>query len=324
MTSRATDTLTVTRSYGGDAAQSFDADDYIYLNVTEGVLDQITTAINALENGAIQNDGSIVTDNNVAQGWRNAADSADIDCFKVDASDILQILTLPRLPAARSISHNNDVVDKLYGDTNWSGNSVATKSEAAAGNGEVFENTYDGNRLNFKDSGSTVHDIMLRQDVSMQAGSGSAAVDVGGTTSANIDIAVGPLSSTDKVFYMAFIELDISANPNPGTVTYNDRVGMMSGEPAGEEAEVSFGSAASHTTASDQFEDGSINVPSATGSISATATATGPNTGTITVTAPTWSGNNLRFAVSISGSEVASGIVAGNARVSVFAVRLTD
>ena len=37
-TNRSTDTLTVTRSYGSDTPQSFNSGDYVYLNVTQGVI----------------------------------------------------------------------------------------------------------------------------------------------------------------------------------------------------------------------------------------------------------------------------------------------
>jgi len=158
-TNRSSDTLTVTRSYGGDSAQTFDADDYIYLNVTAGVIEEIQTAVSTLESTAIIADGSNSMDNNTAIKLDNNA-GTPVECFKVDASDILQILTLPRLPSGRSISHDNDVVDKKYGTDNWAGNSVSAKTEASAGSGEIFENTDDDDRLSWKDTSNNVRDIV--------------------------------------------------------------------------------------------------------------------------------------------------------------------
>lgn len=42
-------TLTVTRGYLGDGAQSFDADDYLFLNVVAENIDDIHTRIDEVE-----------------------------------------------------------------------------------------------------------------------------------------------------------------------------------------------------------------------------------------------------------------------------------
>jgi len=92
----------------------------LYLNVTQGVIEQIQTAINTLETTAILAGGGNSMDNNVALKFDNQA-GTPVEVLKMTTGNIAEFQTLPRLPSARSIAHNNDVVDKKYGDDNWGG-----------------------------------------------------------------------------------------------------------------------------------------------------------------------------------------------------------
>jgi len=122
LTTRTSDTLTITRSYGGDTAQAFDANDYVYLNLTQGVIEQIQNAINTAETtlttDVILADGTIPLDNNVSLKGRNNADSANIEMLKVTTGDIVEFQSLPRNPSTRSIVNDYDIIDKAYFDAN--------------------------------------------------------------------------------------------------------------------------------------------------------------------------------------------------------------
>lgn len=114
---RTTDTLAVAtggRGYNGTTAQPFDADDYVSFFVTAPIMEGYEEELYTLENKKFEKDCSVPIPNNTTFKARNAANSANIDLFKLLATDILEFQTLPRLAAARSISNNNDIVDKKY------------------------------------------------------------------------------------------------------------------------------------------------------------------------------------------------------------------
>jgi hypothetical protein len=90
------------------------------------------------------------------------------------------------------------------------GISTTQKAEAAAANGEVFENTDDGNRLSWKESGGTVNDVFTE----FQAGTYTKVLNA----TANFDQAI-----TTKGAARA-IEIQISANS-----IVNDFAGYVSG-----------------------------------------------------------------------------------------------
>lgn len=161
LTARTDDTLTLIRGYGGDTAQSFDPDDYVYLNLTQAVIEQIQNAINAneqaIESDVLRVDGLTALFNDTSFIARNSANSANISLFKLNSSDIMEFETLPRLPSSRVITHDNDLIDKRYLEENTSsGPVVESKDEASAVNGEIFENTDDSNVLSRKNTSGAV------------------------------------------------------------------------------------------------------------------------------------------------------------------------
>lgn len=120
------------RGYDGSTAQGFNAGDSVYLfvkdleyqglvNGIKNIYDRMNTAETTLSASVLLKDGSIPLNNNTTFKARNAANSANVDLFKLTASDVLEFQTLPRNPSSRSISNDYDLIDKKYFTDNLPG-----------------------------------------------------------------------------------------------------------------------------------------------------------------------------------------------------------
>lgn len=130
------------RGYDGSTGQTFLVGDNVYLFVKAadiqglqtGIADlytRLNTAEDLLDT-ALLKDGTIALNNNTNFIARNAANNANVNLFKLTASDVLEFQTLPRNPSSRSISNNYDMIDKKYFDDNSNDTFLVTYGETIA------------------------------------------------------------------------------------------------------------------------------------------------------------------------------------------------
>ena len=160
---RSGDTLTVAtggRGFNGTTPDTWTPSDFCSLFVTSPIQEGVSDFLFRLDSNKLSTDGLTPLVNDSALTGRNNADSANIEIIKVGTNDIPIFPTLPRLDPGRSISNNQDVIDKQFFDDNAGAPLLSAKAESAAANGELFENTDDGNRFSLKETGGTVRDVV--------------------------------------------------------------------------------------------------------------------------------------------------------------------
>ncbi len=130
---RISDTLyVVSRSFDGETAKAFNSGDFVYIMVDSRHIENIQKSIAKLQYESelsVKRDGSRAIQNNVNIKARNNANSADVNLFKLTTSDVLEFQLTPRLPSARSISNNQDLIDKQYYEANLPTSPTVTLGE---------------------------------------------------------------------------------------------------------------------------------------------------------------------------------------------------
>lgn len=130
---RSTDDLYIgNRGFDGTSATAFDSGDNVYVFVERATIEAMASALRQMQyetERAITKDGARYLDNNTFLKASDAAGTGTVDIIKVDGSDDAIFGVVPQNPAGRTITNNQDMIDKEYFDDNQPGSWSATFGE---------------------------------------------------------------------------------------------------------------------------------------------------------------------------------------------------